>query len=97
VYTAFNWHSQRSSGANDALVRHNATALRAGFSFYNAEYDEVQPWLIVQAKRETGWTRERSITPMLRLIHKAYFLELGVKRSLDERRNTTQVNLMVTH
>ncbi len=97
VYFAANWHSQRAKGANDAKVRHNASALRAGFSFYNAEYDEVQPWLIVQAKRETGWLRERSLTPMLRLIHKAYFLELGVKRDLDDRRNTGQINLMYTY
>jgi hypothetical protein len=97
LYFAANWHSQRAAGANDALVRHNAAALRAGFSFYNAEYDEVQPWLIVQTKRETGWTRERSLTPMLRLIHKSYFLELGVKRDLIERKNSAQVNLMLVH
>jgi hypothetical protein len=97
VYFAANWHTQRAAGANDAKVRHNATALRAGFSFYEAEYEQVQPWLIVQAKRETGWVRERSVTPMLRLIHKAYFLELGVKRDLDDRRNTGQLNLMYTY
>ncbi len=97
LYGAISWHSQRAAGQNDALVRHNQTALRAGWSFYDTEYDETQPWIIVQLKRETGWTRERSLTPMLRLIHKSYFLELGVKRDLTERTNSAQFNLMYAY
>ncbi len=100
VYFSGNWHSQRALGgpsANAALLRHNQSQLSGGFSFYGAEYDEVQPWLIVRVQRETGWIRERSVTPMIRLIHKAFFLELGVKRDLDERSNRAQVNLMLTH
>ncbi len=96
VYAATSWHSQRASGASDRLVRHNQMDVRAGFSFYEAEYDEIQPWLIVKINRETGWIRERSVTPMIRLISKAYFLEVGIKRDLIEQTSNPQFNLMLT-
>lgn len=97
VYAATSWHSQRAAGTADQLIRHNQFSVSGGFSFYKAEYDEVQPWLIIKANRESGWLRERSITPMIRLIHKAYFLEIGAKRDQIERRTSAQINLMLTH
>lgn len=53
-------------------------ALRAGFSFYDTDYDETQPWLIVEARRMGVANRETEITPMLRLINKSYFVEAGI-------------------
>jgi hypothetical protein len=59
---------------------------RAGFSFYEADYEETQPWLIVEAKREQdeviGKSRvnKSSVTPMLRFINRRWFLEIGGNR-----------------
>ncbi len=34
------------------VLRHDVSYARAGFSFHEVEYEETQPWLIVEAKRE---------------------------------------------
>jgi hypothetical protein len=63
-------------------VRKDDTYARAGFSFFEAEYDQVQPWLIVEARRErdTLGMIENTVTPMLRLISRGYFVEIGGNR-----------------
>lgn len=60
-------------------VREDSAYLRAGFSFYEAEYEEPQPWLIAEAKttRNDGASRKESAALWLRVIHKRYFVELG--------------------
>lgn len=70
-------------------LRHDTAWLRAGFSFYEVDYEQVQPWFIVERKRVryAGATRHE-ITPMLRLIHRGIFVEFG------RNREGTQVNLM---
>ena len=55
----------RASGVNNDYA-----AVRAGFSFYEAEYEEPQPWLIVEARRMRGLSDKVEITPMLRVITK---------------------------
>lgn len=59
-------------------IKHDYGSVRAGFSFYEADYDEVQPWLIVEARRMRGLSDRTELTPMLRLIHNRYFVEAGV-------------------
>jgi len=62
-------------------LRWDTAWARAGFSFYEAEYDEVQPWFVLEAKRERGAFERKSLaTPMLRLIHRRFFVELGGNR-----------------
>jgi hypothetical protein len=70
-------------------LRHDTAWVRAGFSFYEVDYEQVQPWFIVEAKRtrDAGGARDE-ITPMLRLIHRGVFVELG------RNREGTQFNLM---
>jgi hypothetical protein len=68
-------------------VRHDYASLRAGFSFFEADYDEVQPWLIVEARRMRGLSAKTEITPMLRLIHQRYFVEAGVSNERQARVN----------
>ena len=68
-------------------VNHDYVALRAGFSFYEAEYDQTQPWLIVEARRMRGLSDKTEITPMLRLINKDFFVEAGVNNSSQLRLN----------
>lgn len=66
-------------------------SVRAGFSFYEAGYDEPQPWLIVDAKRMVGLYDGWEVTPMLRIIHKRFFIEGGVSD-----RGNVRANLMIT-
>ena len=68
-------------------VNHDFLSARVGFSFYEVDYDEVQPWLIVEARRMKGLSDKTEITPMLRLVHNRYFVELGVNNSSQVRAN----------
>lgn len=68
-------------------LNHDFASARAGFSFYEVDYDETQPWLVVEARRMRGLSEKIEITPMLRLIHSRYFLEFGVNNSRDVRFN----------
>jgi hypothetical protein len=68
-------------------INHDYAAVRAGFSFYEADYDQTQPWLVVEARRMRGLSDETEITPMLRLIHKRFFVELGVNQMKQGRFN----------
>ena len=68
-------------------LNHDYAAVRAGFSFYETEYDETQPWLVVEARRMRGLSTGTEITPMLRLINKGYFIEAGVNLDRQARFN----------
>ncbi len=68
-------------------LNHDYAAVRAGFSFYEVDYDQTQPWLIVEARRMRGLSGETEVTPMLRLIHNRYFVELGVNQMKQGRFN----------
>ena len=72
----------RASGIN-----HDFVSARTGFSFYEVDYDETQPWLIVEARRMRGLSEKIEITPMLRLIHNRYFVEFGVNNMKQARFN----------
>jgi hypothetical protein len=80
VYFAATGRLYRATGLN-----HDFGSLRAGFSFYEADYDETQPWLVLEARRMRGLSDKTEITPMLRLIHNRYFVELGVNNSRQAR------------
>jgi hypothetical protein len=62
-------------------IKHDVVSAKAGFSFYEANYDETQPWLIVQAMRTQNLSDKTEITPSLRLIRKNIFVDLGVNNS----------------
>jgi hypothetical protein len=72
VYVAATGRLYRASGLN-----HDFASARAGFSFYEVNYDQTQPWLILEARRMRGLSDGVELTTMLRLIHKRYFVELG--------------------
>lgn len=72
-------------------VDRDVYSVRGGFSFYEASYDEPQPWLIVDAKRMVGLYDGWEVTPMLRIIHKRFFIEGGVSD-----RGNVRANLMIT-
>lgn len=54
-------------------INHDFTSARAGFSFYESEYDSTQPWLILEARNMNGLSDKVEVTPMLRLINKRFF------------------------
>jgi hypothetical protein len=68
-------------------LNHDYAAVRAGFSFYETEYDETQPWLVVEARRMRGLSARTEITPMLRLVNKGWFIEAGVNQDRKARFN----------
>ena len=68
-------------------LKHDYAAIRAGFSFYEVDYDQAQPWLIVEARRMRSLSDEIEITPMLRLIHNRYFVEVGMNQMKQGRFN----------
>ncbi len=82
VYVSGSARLYRAHGIN-----HDFASLRAGFSFYEVNYDEVQPWLILEARRMRALSNETEITPMLRLIHNRYFVELGINQAKQGRFN----------
>jgi hypothetical protein len=82
VYVSAAGRLYRASG-----IKHDYGAVRAGFSFYEVDYEETQPWLIIEARRMRGLSDKLELTPMLRLINKGYFIEAGVNNSRQWRLN----------
>ncbi len=82
VYVSGSLRLYRAPGIN-----HDFASVRTGFSFYEVDYDEVQPWFIVEARRMRGLSEKVEITPMLRLIHNRYFVEFGVNNMKQGRFN----------
>ena len=86
VYLAATARLYRAEG-----LSHDFASLRAGFSFYEVDYDEIQPWLVLEARRMRGLSDKPEITPMLRLIHNRYFVELGVNNARQARANVMYI------
>jgi hypothetical protein len=68
-------------------INHDYSSMRAGFSFYETEYDKTQPWFILEARYMNGLSDMVEITPMLRFINKNFFIEAGVNNSREPRFN----------
>jgi len=86
IYFATTHKIYRASNLN-----HDTTSIRAGFSFYEADYDKTQPWFILETKYTNQISDKIEVIPMLRLINKNIFVEGGVNNSGQPR-----LNLMVT-
>ena len=82
VYAMATGRLYRAEGLN-----HDYAAARVGFSFYEVDYDEVQPWLVLEARKMRRLSDGTEITPMLRLIHNRYFIEAGVNTDKQLRFN----------
>ncbi|MEY3697951.1 MAG: hypothetical protein RL631_604 [Pseudomonadota bacterium] len=82
IYVAASARLYRAQGLN-----HDFASARAGFSFYEVDYDQTQPWFILEVRRMRGLTDKTEVTPMLRLIHNRYFVELGVNNASQARMN----------
>jgi len=82
VYLAATYRLYR---AND--INHDFTSVRAGFSFYETDYDKTQPWFVLEARNMNGLSDKIEVTPMLRLINKSFFVEAGLNNSKQPRFN----------
>ena len=67
------------------IAPHNidTTKIEGGFSFYEAGYTEIQPWLILKTKNINNLNNEIKYTPTLRLINKSIFMDAGVSTDGD--------------
>jgi hypothetical protein len=68
-------------------INHDFVSARGGFSFYEAEYEDTQPWLVLEARYMRDLSDKVEITPMLRLVNKRFFIEGGVSNNRDVRFN----------
>jgi hypothetical protein len=75
------------AGSGSKGLNHDYASVRAGFSFYEVDYDEIQPWLVLEARRMRGLSAKTELTPMLRLIHNRYFVEAGINTQKQGRFN----------
>jgi hypothetical protein len=82
VYVSASARLYRAQGLN-----HDFASARTGFSLYEVNYDEIQPWLVLEARRMHDLSDKTEITPMLRLVHNRYFAELGVSNAKQARFN----------
>jgi hypothetical protein len=82
----------RAPGMNNDMA-----ALQGGFSFYETDFDETQPWFVLEAKTTRDFNPGFQLTPALRLINKNYFLELGVTNPFHKSERAPRLNLMVTY
>jgi hypothetical protein len=76
IYTALKWHGYYSPALSASRL-----SVSGGFSLYATEYDEWQPWLILEVDRMGAGFRSQGanveITPYVRFIHKTLFIEAG--------------------
>ncbi len=82
VYTSASARLVRAPGVN-----HDTLAMRAGFSFYEVDYEQTQPWLVIEARQMRNVVSGTEFTPLLRLINKSYFVEAGVSTTGKARLN----------
>lgn len=87
VFVLGSYRAYRSDDLN-----HDMATARAGFSFYEVDYDEAQPWFILEARRMNGLSDQIELTPMLRLIHNRYFIDLGITNG-----SALRINFMFTY
>lgn len=82
----------RTPGMNSDMV-----AVQGGFSFYETDFDETQPWFVLEAKAVNNFNPNLQVTPALRLINKNYFLELGITNPFNKSERAPRLNLMFTY
>ena len=86
IFLSANARTYQGQGIHDSII-----SARAGFSFYEVNYDEIQPWFILEARRMSFISEKNEITPMLRLIHNRYFVEAGMNVSGQARFNVMYI------
>jgi hypothetical protein len=96
VYAAAAARAYRADTGGGRKVQQDMASLRAGFSFYEVNYDQTQPWFILEAKRVRGITNGVEWTPTLRFIHKRFFGEIGITNP-DRDSRSLRLSFMWTY
>lgn len=73
-YVSGRWESMFADRLPDF---HQGTG-RVGIAPYEAEFDQIATWLMVQGEWHPGLTRKWTVTPLLRLFYKQFLIEGGV-------------------
>jgi hypothetical protein len=76
-------------------MNYDTASIQTGFSFYETQFDETQPWFVVEAKTMRNTDPALQLTPAIRLINKSYFLEFGITNPFDGHERAPRVNLML--
>jgi len=63
----------------------DTTKAKAGFSFYKTEYNETQPWFILEVSHTNSMSDKLEVIPTIRLINKALYFEAGVSTEGDPK------------
>lgn len=77
-------------------IQYDTYSVQGGFSFFETNFDETQPWFVVEARTTENMAMRNEVTPLLRLINQNYFLELGITNPWDSESRTPRLNLMLT-
>jgi hypothetical protein len=56
---------------------------RLGIAPYEAEYNEIAAWLMIQYQLHPILTKNHAITPLIRLFYKSVLVEAGVSTNAD--------------
>ena len=72
----------------------DTATIQGGFSFYEAGFDETQPWFVLEARTMRNMSPAFQLTPALRFINKDFFLELGVSSPFDPEHRGPRANFM---
>jgi hypothetical protein len=54
------------------------SSFRLGLAPYEAEFNEIATWLMVQAQHHPSLVKDYSVTPLVRLFYKNFLVEAGV-------------------
>lgn len=77
-------------------LQYDTYSVQGGFSFFETNFDETQPWFVVEARTTENMAMRNEVTPLLRLINQNFFLELGITNPWDSESRTPRLNLMLT-
>ena len=61
----------------------DTTKVEAGFSFYEAAYNETQPWILLKTRHTNNINKKTQYIPTLRFINKSLFGEVGLSTDGD--------------
>lgn len=68
-------------------IRRDVVSARLGASLYETAYEETQPWGVVEVRRMQGVSERIEVTPMLRLVNRRFFAEVGISQAAHLRAN----------